>query len=93
MVYIPLLYVSYHCIEILLLQTILSSYSVSVKIAEDGLNFYFSFSFLFSFPFSIYFLFLELGLRLSDKDHAVTYRSHQMTQSQVTERKEGRRRF
>jgi len=42
-----------------------------VKIAEDGLNFYFSFLFLFSFAFSfsIYFLFLELGLGLSDKDH------------------------
>jgi len=38
-----------------------------VKIAEGGLNFYFSFLFL------IYFLFLELGLGLSDKDHAVTW--------------------
>ena len=40
--------------------------TVVVKIAEGGLNFYFSFS------FSIYFLFLELGLGLSDKDHVVT---------------------
>ena len=41
-----------------------------VKVAEGGLNCYFSFS--FSFSFSTYFLFLELGLGLSDKDHAVT---------------------
>ena len=47
---------------------------LSVKIAEDGLNFLFLFSilFLFYFLFLIYFLFLELGLGLSDEDHAVT---------------------
>ena len=50
-------------------------YYTSIKITEDGLDFYFSFLFLFLFyfPFSIYFLFLELGLGLSDKDHAVTW--------------------
>ena len=60
-----------------------------VKIAEGGLNFYFSFSFLFYFPFSIYFLFLELGLGLSDKDHAVTWHvtSDDMVTSHMTQRR------
>ena len=59
-----------------------------VRIAEGGLNFYFSFSFLFYFLFQFrsIFLFLELGLGLHS-------RSHQMTRSQVTRHIEGRRRF
>jgi len=45
-----------------------------VRIAEGGLNFYFSFSFLFYFLFQFrsIFLFLELGLGLEGQYHAVT---------------------
>ena len=61
-----ILLITYYTICALLLHLFQPMNNHFVRIAEGGLNSYFSFSFLFYFSFSflIYFLFLELELGL-----------------------------